>query len=98
MVTGGVKTKNIAREIKGADLAPAIVKQLVGPHRAAFHFVDVIGRLTLTVDFSIAGKAHCGTHHVESAAHFAIESAVSSGNGARSGLDVRAIFRANGFG
>ncbi len=59
------ESEKIARQIEGADLAPAIVEHLVGPHAAAEHLVQIFGFFVLSVDFGIARKRHGRAHDVD---------------------------------
>src|SRR4051794_12879415 len=53
MNRSGLQPEYVARQMKRADLASAVVQQLVGTNRAANHLVDVFGGLAFAVNFLI---------------------------------------------
>src|SRR5258708_5158284 len=47
-----LKPKDVAREVKGADLATSVRKQLVASHRTNLDLIDVFRRLLLSKYFA----------------------------------------------
>ncbi len=57
-----VESKDIARQMKGADLASSIRKQLVGPNGAADHLINIFRRLIFAVDLLVLPVGKLGRH------------------------------------
>ena len=60
-----LEAENVARQVEGADLAAAVVQDLVGADRAADDLVEVLGRLVLAVDFDVAAEGHGHAHQLD---------------------------------
>ena len=60
--TGKLKSDNISRQIKTADLPAAVAEYLVGSHTAIDHVVEVVRGLALAEDFAIA-RIRCDRPH-----------------------------------
>jgi hypothetical protein len=56
------ETKNIAGQKEAADLAPAVVQDLVGSHRALDHLVEIIGGHVLAEDLGAVRIRHSRAH------------------------------------
>ena len=65
MLVAHLQAENVARQVECADLAAAVVQDLVGADRAADDLVEVLGRLVLAVDFDIAAEAYCHAHQFD---------------------------------
>jgi hypothetical protein len=89
-----LEPENVARQIEGADLAAAVVEDLVGPHRALDDLVDVFGRLILAEDLLVRTEAHLaaqqlhGTEPAERGSRAArrIQLGLAGNGGAKLGL------------
>jgi len=66
MFVAELKTKNIAGQIKSADLATPVAKYLIGPRHTAGDLVGVVGFLTFAEDLGLLRKKHCRAHHADS--------------------------------
>src|ERR1700674_487779 len=53
VVVARFESEDVARQMKRADLAPPIGKQLVSPNRAADDLIDVFGWLVLAVNLLV---------------------------------------------
>src|ERR1700745_991111 len=62
MLRAGLYTEDIARQIKGSDLAATVSHGLEGAHRSADHFVEISSRTIFAVDLCIARKHHGRAH------------------------------------
>jgi hypothetical protein len=51
MFASVLQSEDVAGEVKRADLATAVRKQLVASHRARLDLIDVVRRLLFAVDF-----------------------------------------------
>ena len=60
VVGAGFQPEDIARQMKCADLAPSVGKQLVGANGAADDLVDIFRRLILAVDFLVLAVGELG--------------------------------------
>ena len=67
VLVADLEAEHVARQVERADLAAAVVEDLVGAHRAADDLVDVIGRLVLAVDLGVAGERHRRAHQLDRA-------------------------------
>jgi hypothetical protein len=84
VVGAGFQPKDVAGQQKRADLAASVGKQLVGPHGAADHLIDIFGRLVFAVNLFVLAIGKFARHKAgvpgETAERF------GSGEGDRSGV------------
>ena len=66
-VGAGIEAEHVARQMERADLAAAVVQQLVGTNRAADHLIDIFGRLAFAVDFLVLAVGKFGGDHTRTA-------------------------------
>jgi hypothetical protein len=67
MNVADLKAEHIAGEVERADLAAAVVEDLIGPYRAADDLVEVFGRLVFSEDLGIAADRHRRGHRLDRA-------------------------------
>src|SRR5262249_29845883 len=62
VLRAGLYTEDIARQIKGSDLAATVAHYLEGAHRSADRFVEISSETIFAVDLCIARKHHGRAH------------------------------------
>ena len=62
VLRAGLYPEDIARQIKGSDLAATVAQGFEGAHRSADHFVEISSRTAFAVDLCIARKHHGRAH------------------------------------
>jgi len=60
VLVAGIAPEHVAGQIETENLASAVTKDLICPHCAAQHFVDVVGGLIFSVNLGVAAKRHRG--------------------------------------
>jgi hypothetical protein len=65
MIFTEFEAEDVTWKIEGTDLAPTVVENFVGSHRAADNLVDIVRRLVLPVDLGVAQEPHWRSHQIQ---------------------------------